>query len=126
MKTGLILLFLLVLNSCNYSDFANKIRESLSSGDYRFIIEHSDINDDGHFERALSEAYRQGRKEFCTGISIINERRAEGNSYFLTLEEKKARTIIIHYKSEDGKNIIDQIEISVWPDYGDGAFDKKK
>jgi hypothetical protein len=102
---------MLTISGCRDLNFENEIIKSLSSGDYRYIVENSESD----VSEKFLMAYLRGKKEFQEDIFLVAAEGMDNNRYYVVLKEKCGRTINIQYKKEDGRKVIYYIEISVWP-----------
>jgi hypothetical protein len=106
-KKCILVIISLLLVDCKNIEFREKIIESLSSGNYVYIINNSDDDVAERFQRALNNR----DKYFDKAIYYIKTYHLYGNKFNMVLKEENGREINVQYKKEKGRNIIFYIDI---------------
>jgi hypothetical protein len=102
-----VLATVFLICSCTESNFREELIRSLSSGDYRFIIDNSV----SIIAESAQRSYLQGEKAFDEDISFIKCDKYFGvNLYTMYLKEKNGRIIVVQYEKRNKKFFILSID----------------
>jgi hypothetical protein len=102
-----VLATVFLICSCTERNFREEVIRSLSSGDYRFIIDNSV----SLIAESAQRSYLQGEKGFDEDISFIKCDKYFGvNLYEMYLKEKNGRIIVVQYEKRNKKFFILSID----------------